>query len=116
MLEGDEVIPTSVLSDDLLTLPDSDAWTPSSTIVASLQVSKRGGREGGVKKGLVGVVRRSIVELVLPSVSYPRTKNLEGVLSMDEALLSRWCLLLYEAFLGVIKAMDMGFFLCSCMF
>lgn len=38
VLEGDEVIPTSILSgDDLLSLPGSDAWTPSSTIVDTLQ-------------------------------------------------------------------------------
>lgn len=39
VLEGDGVIPTSILSGDdlLLSLPGSDAWTPSSTIVDTLQ-------------------------------------------------------------------------------
>ena len=38
VLEGDGVIPRSVLSDDLLTLPGSDGWTPSRTIVTTLEV------------------------------------------------------------------------------
>ncbi|CAM9870925.1 unnamed protein product, partial [Ectocarpus sp. 4 AP-2014] len=38
VLEGDDVMPTSILSGDgLLSLPGSDAWTPSSTIVNTLQ-------------------------------------------------------------------------------
>ena len=45
MLEGEDVIPSSALSQDLLTLPDMDGWTPSSTIVGTLQVitSRTGG-------------------------------------------------------------------------
>ena len=38
VLEGDGVIPRSVLSDDLLTLPGSDGWTPSRTIITTLEV------------------------------------------------------------------------------
>lgn len=39
VLEGGDVIPTSILSgDDLLNMPGSDSWTPSSTIVDTLQV------------------------------------------------------------------------------
>lgn len=41
VLEGLEVIPTALLSGDVVVLPDSDSWTPSNTIIATLQVFKR---------------------------------------------------------------------------
>lgn len=41
VLEGLEVIPSELLSAEVLVLPGSDSWTPSCTVIATLQVKYR---------------------------------------------------------------------------
>lgn len=38
VVEGDDVVPSAAMMGDMIVMPGSDSWTPSNTILATLEV------------------------------------------------------------------------------